>query len=422
MVSPNVLLQKLNSYKNNKVVIVDDQTTSDIISGIINTNNKYAKEYEKILPYFEDDNLIETAKNVFDFLKKNCKYVIESTKLQTLRSPASIIATGKTKGCDCKSYSLFFMGILNAYIKKYKLKNKICFRFAGYDGKDIGHVFVVFKDNDKEYWCDCVLDYFNDRSKTPTKFKDKNMALVQISGVPKIAGVPNWQNIGKSQYVFNNGNNIGSIEDDIQSLASAVGLGSFYDSIIQLFDNSTGKWKSRLAAMRNLSPTQRLAWYMERATQKDQWDVVQYSQMFGRNAEQIADQKDIPVNWAVAYNTLLKKNYPNGTDGSGIANGAKFPLEYLQFDLSKVNPVPQDLASFDKAAFDKIKQKYTNATISELSKLWERYKSGDTTVIGTGTGTDSDVPPPTTTKAGLSTFALLGLIGAGLFFFLKRKK
>jgi len=417
VVSANLLLQKLQPYNNKKVVVVQDQTTGDIINGIIQTSKKYEAEYEKILPYFEDDDIIETAKNVFDFLKKNCNYVVESTIQQTLRSPASIIATGKTKGCDCKSYSLFFMGILSAYIKKYNLKNKISFRFAGYDGKDIGHVFVVFNDKGKEYWCDCVLDYFNDRSKTPTKYKDKNMALVQISGVPQVAGL-DWTSIGKSRKVWNS--SIGQTEDqpttneeDIKRFFDSINLSSFYTWILNTFDNSTGKWKSRLNNMRPLSPTQRLAWYMERANQKDNWDAVQYSQMFGRNAEHIVDQPNIPINWAVSYNDLLKKNYPNG-----ITNGFYFPLEFLQFDLSKVNPTPQDLTSFDQTNFDKLKLKYAGKSLQELGNLWSRYKGGDTTIIGNDLTTGGG----STQQAAISTFALLGLIGAGVFFFLKGGK
>jgi hypothetical protein len=413
MISPSLLLQKLEPYKNKKVVIVEEQSTKDIITGIIETSEKYNSEYDKILPFFEDDDLIETAKNVFDFLKKNCKYVIESTDFQTLRSPASIIATGKTKGCDCKSYSLFFMGILSAYMRKYKLKNKICFRFAGYDGKEIGHVFVVFKENNKEYWCDCVLDYFNDRSKTPTKFKDKNMALIQISGVPKIAGVQNWQNIGKSELVWNE-NCIGSIDSDIQTLLNAAGLSSFYDSVLALFDNSTGKWKSRLNAFRNLSPTQRLAWYMERARQKDQWDVVQYSEMFGKYAAHINDQPNIPINWAVAYNTILKQNYPNGASGR--------PLDFLLLDLSKVNPNPANLEGFDKAAFDKIKNANINASVEQVANLWERYKGGDKSVLPSDIEGGGMFNTTGTRQAGISTIALLGIIGAGVWFFLKGKK
>ena len=82
--------------------MVNDQTVGDIINGIIKTHGKYADQYDKILPYFEDDDIVETAKNIFDFLKQNCKYVIESDLKQTLRSPAAIIATGNTMGCDCK--------------------------------------------------------------------------------------------------------------------------------------------------------------------------------------------------------------------------------------------------------------------------------------------------------------------------------
>ena len=73
MVSANILLQKLQPFRNNKIIVVEEQTTKDIINGIVKTSEKYDSEYDKILQYFEDDNLIETAKNVFDFLKNFVK-------------------------------------------------------------------------------------------------------------------------------------------------------------------------------------------------------------------------------------------------------------------------------------------------------------------------------------------------------------
>ena len=71
MVSPKLLLQKLQPYKKENIILVNDQTVGDIINGIIKTHGKYADQYDKILPYFEDDDIVETAKNIFDFLKQN---------------------------------------------------------------------------------------------------------------------------------------------------------------------------------------------------------------------------------------------------------------------------------------------------------------------------------------------------------------
>ena len=56
--------------------------------------------------------------------------------------------------------------------------------------------------------------------------------------------------------------------------------------------------------------------------------------------------------------------------------------------------------------------------MQELGELWAKYKNGDKSILGT----DGDTPTPKTSQAGISTFALLGLIGAGVWFFLKGKK
>ena len=224
MVSPKLLLQKLHPYKKENIVLVQDQTVGDIINGIVNTHKKYAKQYDAILPFFEDDDIIETAKNIFDFLKDNCKYVIESDQKQTLRSPAAIIATGKTLGCDCKSYSLFFGGLLSAYKRKYNCDDKLFYRFAGYNGKDLQHVFVVIDCDGQKYWCDCVLDYFNDRSKIPTIIKDKNMALISMAGIGNniTKQIQDYTSIGKSRMVYGigdgDGTNWGAIAQQIFSL------------------------------------------------------------------------------------------------------------------------------------------------------------------------------------------------------------
>lgn len=184
MHSKNFILQKLSPFKNFKKVITTDQSTKDIVNGIIDTHYKWDSEYDKISQYFLGANVEETAKNVWEFLKNNVPYYIESSSNQTLRSPAAIVSMPG----DCKSYSLFTNGIISSLARKGLLNVPYTFRFASYKQgvKEPGHVFsVLYPGTKKEIWVDPVLDRFNDKSKQPTFFKDKEgkMSLVALSGI-----------------------------------------------------------------------------------------------------------------------------------------------------------------------------------------------------------------------------------------------
>ena len=77
MISKNMVLQKLAPFNNFKKVLIEDQNTGDIIQGILDNHNNYEKEYDKISEMFIDDNEVDTAKNVFEFLNKNVPYYVE---------------------------------------------------------------------------------------------------------------------------------------------------------------------------------------------------------------------------------------------------------------------------------------------------------------------------------------------------------
>lgn len=187
----SALLGKFEPYIGEQKVLIEDQGTGDIIEGILKTHKKYASQYDNAASLL-NGSPVEVAKKIFDILKQNCRYVIEPVSKQTLRSPAAILATGQTLGCDCKSYALFTAGLLDAYRRKTGKDFDIAYRFAGYYGGGLAHVFVVITVNGKEYWIDPVLPTFNDRSKVPTKYKDKklkNMALMAMAGVPQYTAV-----------------------------------------------------------------------------------------------------------------------------------------------------------------------------------------------------------------------------------------
>ena len=183
MITKNTILGKLTPFLNQQNVVVENQGVNDIISGILETHNKYLVEYDKIFPYFIGSDLQETSKNIFDFLKRNVPYDIESNELQFLKSPSSIVSTPS----DCKSYALFSCGVLDAIKRNTGEDFEIIYRFASYDPFDKvpQHVFCVVRGDGEEFWIDPVLSKFNEK-KQPYFFKDKNvnkMSLVGLSGV-----------------------------------------------------------------------------------------------------------------------------------------------------------------------------------------------------------------------------------------------
>jgi len=183
MISKKVVLQKLSPFNNYRKVVSADQTVTDIIDGILETHNQYFSEYDKISDLFVGDSELETARNIFNFLKSSVPYYIESNKNQTLRSPSAIVAMP----ADCKSYALFANGVLDSLNRKGILEVPLAFRFAGYKNntREPQHVFaVMYPGTKKEIWIDPVLPRFNEK-REPTFYKDKKikMALIALSGV-----------------------------------------------------------------------------------------------------------------------------------------------------------------------------------------------------------------------------------------------
>jgi hypothetical protein len=185
LVNRNDILGRLTPYFGNKVKLTESQSTNDIIREILNAHKKYASDYDKIAPQFWRGSVKASCKYVFNFLKKNVKYKIEPDSRQSVKSPAAIIATGANGGYnDCKHYSLFFAGLLDAWKRSGKNIN-FCYRFANYrllDNKP-HHVFTVVNPGGNEIWCDAVLSSFDDKKQYINKIDKKPMALYSISGI-----------------------------------------------------------------------------------------------------------------------------------------------------------------------------------------------------------------------------------------------
>ena len=186
MITRNELLQLLPPYMGKKVMKVEEQKTDDIINEITQAHKYFAGDYDKISSLFWKGSVVETAREIFNFLKRNVKYSIEPDYHQSVKSPAAILATGIYENGlnDCKHYSLFAAGILDS-LKRHGKNINWCYRFANYRifNTDPGHVFVVLNVNGNEIWLDPVLKTFNNKKSYINKIDKKiSMPLYQISG------------------------------------------------------------------------------------------------------------------------------------------------------------------------------------------------------------------------------------------------
>jgi hypothetical protein len=180
----NILLGKLTPFSNQRRLLVNEQQVKDIVSAMLEAHKKYASEYDKISDNFYSGGAIQTAKKIFQFLKKNIKYTVDSEASQKIMSPSAIISIGKN---DCKNYALFIVGILDSLRRKGYFSNKVFYRFASYRLLDEipHHTFaVVIDDQGNEVFVDPVLSSFNERKTYFHKIdKSPKMSIYSVSGI-----------------------------------------------------------------------------------------------------------------------------------------------------------------------------------------------------------------------------------------------
>lgn len=140
-------------------VIFSDGDTNDIVSVILHADT-LAKEFtERFAPYLRGQNVKDTTKKIWDFVKTNIRYKRDQTGHERVKSPGKLWAD---KEGDCKSMSVFIASILQNLGIPYK------YRFAHYPNaarpfdKDVNHVFVVAIDErGGEIPVDTVADRWN---------------------------------------------------------------------------------------------------------------------------------------------------------------------------------------------------------------------------------------------------------------------
>lgn len=182
-------------------IIHGDQSTDDILNQVLNAHCQYRADYDLICREFSGEYALQ---DIFQWCKKNLTYRSEKGVLQSTRSPGGIILLSKLSGVDCKHYSGFIAGILDALNRTGKKKIDWFYRFCCYKepppGEEpaVDHVYIVVIRDGREIWLDpapiliedteqFVQRSYNDRQLTPVYYEDylpncDDMSLVNISG------------------------------------------------------------------------------------------------------------------------------------------------------------------------------------------------------------------------------------------------
>lgn len=180
----SALLDKLPPFRNEGVVIARNQGVYDIVKEVLQAHDVFAPDYDAISGLFYFANPVDTFKALFQFLKDNVRYNVETEEKQTTKSPAALLATGTG---DCKHYAGFIGGVIDS-LRRKGAPIDWGYRFASYNFWDTApqHVFIVARTAGTWYWIDPVLKSFDFRYK-PAHYEDRRpksyTMLQRVSGI-----------------------------------------------------------------------------------------------------------------------------------------------------------------------------------------------------------------------------------------------
>ena len=186
----NTAAYKLIPKPNNTVTTIKKNgDTDDIISTILFADKQAAQYTKAFAPTLKGNTVLETAHNIWNFLKQEINYKDDGFSFQNIKSPSQFYWD---KTGDCKSYSVFTASVLQNIYPDLNY----CFRFASFSNSETPtHVYIVIPKNKKynpysEIIIDGVWIAFN-QQKTFTHKKDfKGMTQINyVAGIGETKGL-----------------------------------------------------------------------------------------------------------------------------------------------------------------------------------------------------------------------------------------
>ena len=177
-----------------------DGNTQDIIDVLLEADSKAAAFTKKFAPTLKGATLIETCRNVYEFVKTQIPYKIDEPGYQWIKSPGRLWADRQG---DCKSFSLFIASCLRNLGIPYG------YRFTSYRAEDPTptHVYVfVPQKNGAPIILDAVWKGPFNTEKRYAHKKDVLMAKISYLGAANgTAHVPGTLQLPKDYYSMKEG-------------------------------------------------------------------------------------------------------------------------------------------------------------------------------------------------------------------------
>jgi len=185
------------------VIVPGEQSVKDIMKEVLESHKVFEPDYDCIPEFFLMD--ADPLRSLFQFCKSNLPYKAEDETDQTSRSPIAILMLADSWGSDCKHYSGWMGGVIDACNRAGYTNYDWCYRFASYDlfNSTKEHVYVVINPGGDEIWLDpAPIDNqdgtftnrsYNDRKAIPFYITDKKPNAMSLNRITGCSINPNYQ-------------------------------------------------------------------------------------------------------------------------------------------------------------------------------------------------------------------------------------
>lgn len=153
------MISQLKGTGTSPYMAVDRQSADDIIREILVKHEQCKGDYDRIYTDALGGSLRDVCYRLWTFCRSYFSYREETGYLQYVNGPLYML---KHPTIDCKNYSLFCGGMLDAISRNdYTINWE--YRFVSYmkEDPDPGHVFVVVNPGTDNIWLDPVAGVFN---------------------------------------------------------------------------------------------------------------------------------------------------------------------------------------------------------------------------------------------------------------------
>jgi len=192
MPTVNEILNIIDAPKMQSEIIVRYHQIPDIVDGTLSMHKKSGTEYDKFSHLFWAGNDVDTARNIFNFVKQYIPYRVEKESDQTGKHPARILVDGISgKNNDCKHYALFICGIMHSLQRMGCDIHPVYIFATDIKGqKEPSHVFAAIKTPGGLVWVDPVLNTFNQFHKYYlfNEYTPPAIMYSHLSGIDTIEG------------------------------------------------------------------------------------------------------------------------------------------------------------------------------------------------------------------------------------------